>query len=220
MHLTKIISFALVVITGAGYAQANGSIRVTVFDESQAPVSGAWVTAHHAGEFEDMWPGSCRTGTDGSCTMRIQGPGHFALEASKIVAKYPPKTPFYLGNSFKEDVVELAQSDSSTSAVLHVGPKAGVIYAKVFDVTSGKAIVGSAELHWVSNPGIWMETGISEIGGPVLIPANVPVTLVVSREGYEPWIYKSPSHPAQKFIQLRSGEALTLHIRLRPHHRS
>jgi hypothetical protein len=208
---------AAVVVTGCGFCfgQASSSIGVTVLDENQSPVSGAWVMAHHAGEFEDMWLGSCATGIDGTCTMRIQGPGRFALAAAKTVDKYPPKLPFYFGKSFKEDVVELRAANSTASAVLHVGPKAGAIHGNVFDAVTGKAIVGSAEFHLVSDQKVWIQTGMSGMGGPVLVPANVPVTLVVSKEGYENWKYSWPDG-ALKPIVLRSGEEEIFNIGLKP----
>jgi hypothetical protein len=208
---------AAVVIAGSGFClgQASGSIVITVLDENQARVSGAWVTAHHAGELADTWPGSCTTGDNGTCTMRIQGPGRFALEAAKVVDKYPPRIPFYFGKNFKEDVVELREANSTASGVLHIGSKAGAVKGNVFDAVTGKALVGSAEFHWVSDQAIWIQTGISEIGRPVLVPANVPVTLVVSREGYENWKYSGPDG-ALKAIVLQPGQEEILNIRLQP----
>jgi len=208
---------AAVFLAGSGFCfgQASSSIGVTVLDKNQSPVNGAWVAAYHAGEFEDMWPGSCTTGIDGTCTMRIQVPGRFALEAAKTVDKYPPKLPFYFGKNFKEDLVELREANSIASTVLHVGPKAGAIHGNVFDAVTGKAIVGSAEFHLVSDQKIWIQTGMSTMGGPVLVPANVPVNLVVSREGYEDWKYSWPDG-ALKPIVLRSGEEEILNIGLKP----
>jgi len=214
MHLGR---FALLVLGSASVcaAQALGSISATVLDEHQAPVQGALVTAGHAGEFEDMWPGQCTTGRDGACTMAIQGPGRFALSASKRDDAYPAKNMFYLGKGFKEDIVILAEANSAATVVLHVGPKAGVIKGKVFDAATGKPIVGSVEFHWIADSEIWMSTGLSEIGVPVLVPANVPLTMVVSREGYEDWRFTAPDG-TEKQLRLRPGEEMALEIRLRP----
>lgn len=213
----RILQFALIALGSASLcaAQGLGSISVNVLDESRAPVEGALVTAHHAGEMEDMWPGQCTTGHDGTCAMAIQGPGRFAIEAQKGQDDYPSKNIFYFGKGFKEDIVTLAEANSVATVVLHVGPRAGVITAKVWDAVTGKAMVGVADLHWVSDPEIWLETGLSDIGVPVLVPSNIPVTLVVSREGYEAWRYTS-ADGTEKNIVLGPGEELKLDIRLRP----
>jgi hypothetical protein len=211
------LTLSAAVIAGVAFGQAIGAIHVTVLDERQSPVAAAMVTAHHAGEFEDMWPGLCTTAEDGTCTMHIQGPGRFAVEASKFADQYPQRLSFYFGKNFKEQVVELRAADSIVSAVIHVGPRAGVIKGKVFDAVSGKSLVGSAELHWVADQDIWMQTGIGELSYPLLIPADVPLTLVVSRQGYEDWKY-STRRGALKPILLHSGRELRLNIRLMPKH--
>lgn len=213
----RLFLFATVIVSASavGFAQPDGSICVTVLDEHQAPVKGASVTAHHAGELEDMWPGFCTTGPDGACTMRIQGPGRFALKAFKGEDNYPDKSMFYFGREFKEEIVTLAQPNSFATVILHVGPKAEVIKGKVFDAITGMALVGVVEFHWVSDPEIWMQTGLSEIGLPVLVPANIPLIMVVSREGYKDWRYTEPDG-SEKQILLRPGEERAFIIRLQP----
>ena len=211
------LSLCALLVAGPGFcvAQPAGSILITVLDEHQALVKGAMVTANHAGELEDVWSGFCTTGPDGACTMRILGPGRFALQAFKGEDDYPDKNMFYFGRGVKEDIVTLEEPNSAATVILHVGPKAGVIHGKVFDAVTGKALVGSVEFHWVSDPEIRMQTGFSEIGLPVLVPSNIPLIMVISLDGYQDWHDTEPDG-TEKQILLGPGEEKSIEVRLQP----
>jgi hypothetical protein len=192
-----------------------GSITVTVLDDAGASVQSARVIAPHAGEMEDMFP-MCGTGKDGTCTMHALGPGRFSISASKDEDGYAPQGPFYNGWHYKETILTMAEATLAEHATLHLGPKAGIIHAHVWDEVTGKAMVGDVHFEWASDPTLWLETGLSELGGPRLIPSNVPVRMTVRWKGYDDWTYAAGRGPDKTAILLKPGQVLSLDIRLHP----
>jgi hypothetical protein len=215
MRPSSFALYALWIAASLCSAQSAGSIHVTVLDENQKPVSSAQVMTDPAGVLEDMVSTTCVTGEDGTCTIGRLEPGQWVVYAFKYRDGYPRPSQFFQGRNFKQTVVKLTESGLSESVVVDVGPKQGFLKLIVTDALTGKEIMPvSFDLRWVSDSSNWMETGRGD-SFIVLVPANVPLAMVASSEGYEDWAYASSADHA---LLLHSGEKLTLHIRLQPKH--
>ncbi len=219
MRLSSVALGALLSATSLCSAQSAASIHVTVLDADEKPVTSAVVQADvdadEDGKLWDMAP-MCSTGEDGSCALDVWRPGQWVVSVSKYQDGYPGPDQFYLGRNFKQTIIKTTEKSASENVVVHIGPKQGFLTLIVTDAVTGKEITSARfKFHWVSDPTNSTESG-NDPDIATLAPANVPVTMVATSQGYEDWTYTSSTDPADHVLLLQSGERRTLYIRLQP----
>jgi hypothetical protein len=84
-------------------------------------------------------------------------------------------------------------------------------------VGTGKPLNANVEFRWVADPQNFLTgSGLANAQFKILVPADVPITMVVSLAGYENWSYKSDKGSVKDAALLPPSEELNLDIRLQP----
>ena len=192
----------------------QGRIRGVVVDEEGKPIQHA-----------EVWP-HVRHPTIGALRfVETDANGRFEIDrlefdtfnvfAKKEDEEYPD-----MGFAFYYEglphIVRLSPDEPVANANLKIGPKAGVLTGSVTDKVTGKAIDPAFMLRRAKNPANFLSTsGASQYR--LLLPPETEVTLEVSADGYETWLYTDPSDSLKPMpIRLASGAEMRLDIQLQP----
>ena len=214
----------LVLVCGAvaAFAQTpavlHGSVQATVLDANELPVPEALVEALPQGVALASPVAQCRTDERGVCTIALRQAGQYALLASKEQDGYPKPYPFYRGAGAEPlPVAEISASHPSETVTMHLGRRAGVVLGTVKDAVTGKPLAANVEFRWVHEAANFWSGGVRADGSfRFFTPADAPLTMVVSADGYESWHYALGRGELKDAIVLKPGEELTLEIRLWP----
>ena len=199
-----------------GRAVDLGSIHVTVLDAQQKPVRNAQVEMHQEWNAAGFFP--CWTDEHGTCTLGPVAMGQYEVYISNYKEGYPRPSSFYFGRDFKRTTVTLQKDARSQNVVLHVGSRMGFLKLIVTDELSGSEIMPvDFRISWVSDPDNATSTGRGD-DLVVLVPGDVPLSLIASSDGYEDWQYTSTDGAAVHSLIVHPGEHRTLSIRLHPKH--
>jgi hypothetical protein len=187
-------------------AEATGTIAGTVLDLQGHPVPGAtvFVGTMLRGPFT-------KTGSSGEFTVSDVPVGIAGLNAFKEDDGYPYNmSSFFIVPGETMPKVDVVAGGVVRNVVVRLGAKAA--YLK-FDVTDEGGTPISAYLSF-SRPDLGRfgdyRTSMP-VSKSVMVPP-VPFRLVVVAKGYESWHYTGEK---DHLIMLRSGETLSLHIRLK-----
>jgi hypothetical protein len=201
--------------------QAGGSIRASVLDENGGPVSGAIVTfmrqPRGSGDEELT---NCFTDQTGTCTAWKLRYGKYSATAANPRDGYPDShgaNGFYAGSYPKTSLALLSAKDPSQAVELHMPKKAGFIDITAVDGATGKPLNAKLEFHWVSSPKNGFACDCMSHGqSRLLIPAETPVTMLVTRKGYDDWTYALGRGELRDAILLHAGEELSLDVQMWP----
>ena len=196
--------------------QYRGSVRVTVVDEVGNVVTGATALAQPTDRgIAGMIP-QFLTGMDGTCTVRQLEYGRYIIAAGKPEDGYPERTfSFYLEKGSKREIVYLSTEHETDSVIVPLGKKAGILTGTVADAVTGRPLDANVEFRWVFDPRSFLKgSGLTNAIFRVLVPSDVAITMVVSHDGYQDWVYGSAS--GSTGILLKPGQELSLRIRMLP----
>lgn len=214
----------LVLICGAtaACAQASGAlhaaVQATVLDANEMPVADALVEAYPQGVVLTSPLAQCHTDERGTCTLALREAGNYAILASKEQDGYPKQYPFYRGLEAEAlPVVEISAAHVRDAVEAHLGKRAGILLGTVKDLATGKPLDAHIEFRWANEPtNFWSGSGLANGSFRILVPADAPITMVVSLDGYESWRYTLGRGELKDAIMLKPGQELTLDIRLWP----
>jgi hypothetical protein len=229
MTRSALLIAGLAVAASLCAGEDHGSANVTVLGDHDVPVAGARVLAHPFSGAVCVYLYAlpqCITDKAGTCTLDLEyggkcQTGKYSVTASKEADGYPN-----LNNGFFDETdpahkpTEVTVSANHPAAVItvHLGRRAGVIAGTIVDAVAGKPLNAAIELRrgpiYVKIPG--GVNGYTNAKFRILVPSNTAVTMAVSLEGYENWIYSQGKGAEPNAILLRPGEELKIHIRLRP----
>ncbi len=212
------IRFALLLLfsTPASAQLQQGLISGTVLAPDGNPVEDAHVSAQVMKGSAVLTVLNADTGKDGQFTFSGLALGEYRLSAQKIEAGYLSTGTDVLGGGKPLAIALTAEMPTST-ALIHLGPKAAIITGWVLDSSTGSAISAKLSLRPMDGSS-WSMTGIDQkFKFRVLVPANTAIRLGACADGYSPWFYADPSMPTRPTpVQLASGVALDIVIRLEP----
>lgn len=199
-------------------AMLQGSVQATVLDANELPVPDALVEALPQGVGLASPVAHCRTDERGMCAFALRQAGQYALLASKEQDGYAKPYPFYRGVDAEPlPVAEISASHPSETVTMHLGRRAGVVLGTVKDAVTGKPLNATVEFRWVHEAANFWSGGVPADGSfRFLTPADAPLTMTVSADGYESWRYALGRGELKGAIVLKPGEELTLEIRLWP----
>jgi hypothetical protein len=204
--------------------QGRGSVKVTVLGERDVPVEGAMVRAKPITQcVMGMAIPECLTEKTGSCTLDLyydqKCGGKYSITASKVADGYPKLDYWFFSAAdptFKETDVELSDDHRTDAVSIHLGRRAGVLTGTVKDAATGQSLFAGVRFNWFSIPRNFLGTGLDKPKFRILIPSNMPITMVVSQKGYEDWTYSLGKGEMKNAIRLGPGEEMRLDIRLQP----
>jgi hypothetical protein len=215
----QLVLFGVALAAGAqAPAVPHAMVQVTVLDANELPVPDALVEAYPQGVELAAALTRCSTDASGHCALALGQAGEYAILASKEQDGYPKQYPFYRGlHAAPLPIVHVSAEHASEAVVAHVGKRAGVLVGTVRDAVTGKPLNANVEFRWVHEPtNFWSGSGLTNASFRILAPADAPITMVVSLEGYESWHYALGHGELKNAIVLKPGEELTLEIRLWP----
>lgn len=219
MRRLRLVLIAIIlgcVLRGHLAAEPNGSISGTVIDENGKPVSSALVRVDPINEGPRS--GIVRqTETDKA--------GHFfidtlQLDSYKVFAMKEsdgyPNTAFAFYSNQAFSTVTLLEGAPSTTLVLKVGPRAGLMTGTVADLITGKPVNSTFLLRRAADSDNWISfSQPSEYR--VLVPPNTDVVFEVSAPGYETFYYGGNLDSLRRQpIHLNSLQEMKVNIQLRP----
>lgn len=86
----------------------------------------------------------------------------------------------------------------------------------VADAKTGKRLQGDIQFKWGGACPESFGTGVGIAGDDRLVAPNIPVEMVVSSPGFEPWEFRAKRAKPENTFVLRPKEVRTFHIRLHP----
>jgi hypothetical protein len=194
----------------------SGSITGTVLNEASEFVAGARVFAIPTDGRAVHHPKSAETDKDGHFTIAHLDWGTYRLFGAKEEDGYPNTYMSFYDNQTISQCT-LAQEAPTATAIVSIGPKAGIITGTVSDATTGTPIRNATIRLWPWN---YKERPLQmSAGSPyrAIIPSNQPVGMEVNAPGYETWRHLGTgTQPETIPFQLKSGESLTVNIALQP----
>jgi len=114
-----------------------------------------------------------------------------------------------------ENVVKLSAKAPAQIVELRMGRKAGILRGTVVDGASGDPLSPFVEFHWVSKAKNALSCHCVKRGQfDLLVPSDVPVSMVVSMDGYENWTYTLGRGEHRNAVLLQPGEELELEVRM------
>ena len=196
----------------------HATVQVTVLDANDLPVGDALAAAYPQGVAMASAPEWCRTNLSGVCSLELHSAGQYAILASKEQDGYPRQYPFYTGlNVAPQAMVNITAGHFNETVVTHLGKRAGILIGTVRDAETGKPLNANVEFRWVAEPSNFLSgSGLTNATFRILVPADAPLTMVVSLDGYENWRYMLGPGEARDALLVKPGEELTLDIRLWP----
>jgi hypothetical protein len=112
--------------------------------------------------------------------------------------------------------VRLSPEQPVANVELKLGPKAGFLIGDVTDRVTGKPIQVGFMLRRAKNPANFLSIGQAS-SYRLLLPTETEVTLEVSADGYQTWLYTDPSDSSKPMqIRLAFGAEMCLDIQLQP----
>ena len=217
--LRKWLGISGLILTAApAIGQEHGSIRATVLNDREELVRDAMALAMPIGVALGMALPVCKTDETGSCTISLSYFGKYSVSASKEDEGYPKQTfAFYAAQNPLPPEIVLSAEHPTENVVVHLGKRAGILTGTVGDAITGKALDAGVEFRWLNAPSNFLRgSGLTNSHFRILIPSDVPVTMVVSHAGYEDWNYSLGRGELRNAILLHSGEESRVDIRLLP----
>jgi hypothetical protein len=218
MVRSSIALIGVLIVASLSFGQDNGSVNGTVVDGSGTTVKGATVYAQPMDRPMASVVPQATTDRNGAFTISKLDYGRYSLSAAKPDEGYPELDfAFYTGFHAKLVVIELSVQHRSARVALRLGKKAGILKGTVADAVTGRPLNADVEFRWVSEPQNFLSgSGLANAQFRILVPSDVPITMVVSLDGYENWSYKSDKGSAKDAVLLLPGQDLNLDIRLQP----
>ena len=197
--------------------EANpGSIEGIVLEENGNPLKAATVyvcTLAHT-----PWATTDETGR--FLLKNVPSYDDLGVCAFKASEGYPYNLfSFYIMPGAKMPHVAVRPSETTTGVVIQMGAKAAKLRVSISD---GNGSPVAANLGFsrpdldLARPDVqgYGDYGSSiPPGGEILVPP-VPFRLTVEADGYEPWHYASETDPHDDMIRPKSGETITLVVKL------
>jgi Carboxypeptidase regulatory-like domain len=197
-------------------AQGFGTVSGTIFDAHGGVIIGATVTAQY------VCPDVCvfkraldqaDSDEQGHYEFKRLAYGRYTVSAEKAADDYPPLwLPLYSHN--KQPEVELSEANRSVTLDITLTKKAGVLVGTVADDITGDPLDASVAFQSSTDPTRYLSgSGLTKAQFRVLIPADTPLLMRVTKHGYEDWVFKRNGVIVP--IQLGPSETLQLDIKLK-----
>lgn len=195
---------------------SQGVIRGIVDNDRHLPVEGARVTAWLMDNKILRFPiRYVETDKDGKFAIDGLDWGPYRIFAMKESDGYPNMRYAIYDNGSAFSARLSPQSPTASVTVL-IGPKAGVVRARVSNAATGTPIPAGVRIWRWGDEGDFLGTTIPT-NFRVLIPPGVQVGFDVEVRGYKIWYYPGPgaTSPGEPLV-LHSDETLDLDIKLQP----
>ncbi len=211
-------SLGILIAAIVSYGQTTAAIHVTVMDGRGESVAGAVAEAMPLDRPIQGLLRSCKSDENGTCTINIGEFGNYAVTASKVEDAYPEQHfAFFAAQTPRPPEVRISPQHPFQSVTAHLGKQAGILIGTVADAITGKPMDANVTFRLPSHPRIFLSgSGLTNAKFRVLVPSDTPVTMVVSKDGYDDWTYSLGRGDLRNAVLLKPGEELTLEIRLRP----
>lgn len=219
MSIRLAIPFTVLLLfaTSAAAQLQQGLIRGTVLAPNGNAVEDAHVSAGVMKGSNILTEQSADTDSHGQFVFSGLALGEYRLSAEKTEAGYLSTGIDILNGRKPALTITLTEEIPSSTALIHLGPKAGIITGWVLDSLTGSTISAKLSLSPV-NGSSWSMTGTNQkFKFRVLVPADTAFRLGACADGYKPWFYADPSRPGSPIpVQLASGAELNVVIKLEP----
>lgn len=198
-------------------ADRTGTISGMVMNEASQTIPGAVVRAipiddRRETQQREYFLRAAWTDEDGKFVLRHLGMGKYRLFAGKEADDYP-NTYWAIYDNDTVSICELTPEAPQASTVVSIGPKAGVITGTILDAVSGSAVDGGVRIWLWTDPKKFNDESASS-PYRVLVPGDKPVGIEVHAKGYETWRHISAGSSDPNAVVVKSGETLTLDVRL------
>jgi hypothetical protein len=192
----------------------RGEVRGSVVDALGVPVAGAQVTATPAGVllYIKRW---VTADQEGRFLIDRLGWAEYRVRAKKESDGYPDTSCCIFDDSAAV-AVTLSPAAPSSTVVVKLGPKAGIVTPSFSDSETGRAVdAKAARVHiWIwDNPNAYFDTGFG-LSGFLLIPSSKAIGIEFTVAGYDPWRCPSGPGPGEP-ITLAPGEKRAIQVGLR-----
>jgi hypothetical protein len=204
-------------ISYAAPQSSTGLIEGTVIDEKGKPVRRATVYAQPTDRGMAMKVPCADTDETGHFAIHHLWWGEFGVFAKKEDEDYPDMSFQFYSNG-RYAAVTLSARHPAATAMVQLGPKAGVLVGTVTDAATGAPLNPCVYFKRASDPNNFLSgTGVVNAKYRVLVPSNTDVAMKISLEGYKPWYYPgTPDKSASTPVRLQPAQEQTLDIRLQP----
>jgi len=214
---STLLSLSALLIRAQTTEQAipQGRIRGVVVNEERKPIQQA-----------EVWAGVANRPTIGALhIVETDENGRFEIDRLEfdtfnVSAKKEGEGYPNIGFAFYAEglppTVRLSPEQPVANVKLKLGPKSGFLIGDVTDKVTGKPIQVGFMLRRAKNPANFLSIGQAS-SYRLLLPAEIEVTLEVSGDGYQTWLYNDPSDSSKPLpIRLASGAEMRLDIQLQP----
>lgn len=195
---------------------ATGAIGGIVLTAGGHPLAGAAVDADRIDGGAKALPiRYVETDKNGRFLIDKLDWGVYAVHAKKEEDEYPDtRWSFY--SKASPPKVRLTPQSRTQQVTIALGPKAGVIAGAISDAATGGPLNASFRMWRARDPDNFFGTS-AKSQYRTLVPANVEVGIEVSAPGYEDWYYPGVGDASKAgSVVLRSGEEMTIDVRLQP----
>lgn len=188
-----------------------GAITGRVLDAEGRPMFNAQVQAFHTESMMGKVP-TAYTDRQGVFLIKNLKSGTYNLPVAKEEDGYPPTdSTFYSVDFTQPQEVIVYEGQTTSDAVLHLGPKVAKLAGHIVDSTTNKAVVVEGvviTLHRIDNPNYLHKISTDENGDFEVLLPPVPTTIEVSAPGYAKKKFEA--------LLLMRGEVKRLNIALHP----
>jgi hypothetical protein len=203
-------------------AQFGGIASGRVLDDHGRPLAGVAVSAELS-ETVSVSKKFCLTDRRGEFVIQALPPGKYILHTRDEEAGYPrTEFNFYDAGEAADQIVEVRYGQPVQNVVIRLGPKAARLTGRVVDAKTNDPLRGvNITARRVDQPDRFLTTGLFwhgvQGGFNFLVPASLPLTLKITRAGYEDWEYKRPGNSREPgALRLLPGSTKELHVALTP----
>ena len=141
------------------------------------------------------------------CDSQADVDGNFdiavPIKTSRIFAEKPEAGYWSDGKPDSGLAVRLSQSEPITHALIKIGATPAKLNITAIDTNTGKTVDMLSFVRWIAIDGT--RSFQTSVKGPILIPADMDVVLLVGASGYRTWLYTNLGSPSE-VLRLRSGE--------------
>ena len=191
------------------------SIRGKVFDDKGNPVIAATVYFYPTGMGPAVMIPRVKTDESGSFVLEHLQPFTYLVYAVKGQEQFYEKFFSFIADD-KSPQVMLTPQSPMAAITLRVRPQGGVIKISVTDALTGCPINPILDIWRTDEPKNHLSGRILSIW-TLLAPIEKNVSLSVGADGYKDWYYPVGNNPDYSTpIKLKSGEEMTLDIKLEP----